>query len=246
MNALIVTYPGAILAGVLSFASPCILPLVPAYLSFLGGASLETIASERPDPAVTGSVLTSALCFVAGFVAVFVVLGASATLFGRVLAEHLDLWAKAAGVLVILFGLHYAGLLRLRFLNYELRFHPAKQRAGALGAFAIGLSFGFGWTPCVGPVLATILALASQQPSIRQGVALLICYGAGLGIPFLAAAAAIRPFLRLVGRARRHMRWVELALGSMMIFTGVLILAGSVADVSGWLMRTFPALSRIG
>jgi len=245
MSGFDVSYPGALLAGVLSFASPCILPLVPAYLSFLAGVSFEEIADERRDPAIARRVVLSSLAFVAGFVTVFVVLGASASAVSRVLVDHLGLLAKVAGVVVILFGLHYTGLLPLRLLSYDLRFRPVRASGGA-GAFLMGLAFAFGWTPCVGPVLATILTLAAAQTSIWRGVALLTCYGIGIGLPFVAAAAAVGPFMRLAAGMRSRMRWVEVALGGMMIATGSLILVGSVANVSGWLMRTFPALSRVG
>ncbi|HVA36075.1 MAG TPA: cytochrome c biogenesis protein CcdA [Candidatus Dormibacteraeota bacterium] len=245
MSGFDVSYPGALLAGVLSFASPCILPLVPAYLSFLAGVSFEEIADERRDPAIARRVVLSSLAFVAGFVTVFVVLGASASVVSRVLVDHLGLLAKVAGVVVILFGLHYTGLLPLRLLSYDLRFRPVRASGGA-GAFLMGLAFAFGWTPCVGPVLATILTLAAAQTSIWRGVALLTCYGIGIGLPFVAAAAAVGPFMRLAAGMRSRMRWVEVALGGMMIATGSLILVGSVANVSGWLMRTFPALSRVG
>ncbi|TAM86986.1 cytochrome c biogenesis protein CcdA [bacterium] len=246
LSGLALSYPGALLAGLLSFASPCILPLVPAYLSFLAGVSFESIAAEQRAPAVTRRVVAAALAFAAGFVIVFVLFGVSATLLGRLLSAHLDLLEKVAGVVVVLFGIHVSGLVRLRPLSRELRFHPVTARAGVLPAFAMGLAFAFGWTPCVGPVLAAILALAGRQTSIWHGAALLACYGAGIGIPFVAAAAAVNPFLRLAARARRYVRAIELTLSALLIATGALMAAGSLASVSGWLLRTFPAFSRIG
>ncbi|TAM60928.1 cytochrome c biogenesis protein CcdA [bacterium] len=241
-----ITYPGALLAGILSFASPCVLPLVPAYLSFLAGVSFDTIAAKSRAGGLDRRVMVAALAFCAGFVTVFVLFGVSATLLGRLVAVHLELLEKIAGAIVIVFGLHYAGLLRLPALNRDLRFHPVRARAGTLSAFVMGLAFAFGWTPCVGPALAAILVLAGQQTSPGQGAALLACYGLGIAIPFIGAAAAVNSFLRVAARVRRYERWIALAMGALMVVTGVLIVAGSLASVSGWLLRTFPGFSRVG
>lgn len=240
------SYPGALLAGVLSFASPCVLPLVPAYLSFLGGVSFEQVSTQRVDPAVSRRVLLASFAFVLGFITVFVALGASATMLSRVLADHLSVLAKVAGVVVVLFGLHYMGLVRIPFLNYEARFHPMAGRASLLMAYVIGLAFAFGWTPCVGPVLATILTLAATSSSVWHGVLLLALYGIGIGIPFMLAATAIGPFLRIAAHIRARMRWIEVSLGALMVVTGVLIVVGSLASVSGWLLQVFPFLGKIG
>jgi cytochrome c-type biogenesis protein len=246
MNPFDISYAAALLAGALSFLSPCILPLVPAYLCFVGGASLEEFAGPHADAATGRRVLVSALAFVGGFVSIFVVLGATATSLSRLLSEHFDLLGKVAGTVIILFGLHYAGVLRIPLLNREMRYHASSRRAGLVGSFLVGLAFAFGWTPCVGPVLATILMVAGSAESVWRGTALLACYGIGLGLPFLLAAAAIRPFLRAASRLRRYVRWVEVSLGAMMVATGALILLGSVSEISGWLLDNFPALARVG
>ncbi len=246
VNVPAVTYAGALVAGVLSFASPCVLPLVTAYLSFLGGVTFEDATSSRPEPAVVRRVLMSAAAFVLGFTTIFVILGASATLLGRVLADHFNVFARIAGAIIIVFGIHYTGLVPLRFLNYEARFHPTDRPGSILSAFVMGLAFAFGWTPCVGPVLATILIVAANTGSVWRGVLLLGCYGFGIGVPFLLAAVAVGRFLHLATRFRHHIRWVEVSLGAIMIATGAIILAGSISGVSGWLLRTFPGFSGVG
>lgn len=239
-------YPGAVLAGVLSFASPCVLPLVPGYLSFLGGVSFEQAAAANRSSAVSRKVVFSAIAFVLGFITVFVALGATATLFSRLIADHIDVLARIAGAIIVLFGLHYMGLIRIPFLYREARFHPQSARATLWSAYLIGLAFAFGWTPCVGPVLATILALAAEGSSVWHGVVLLACYGLGIGIPFVIAAAAIGPFMRAAARLRSRMKWIEVGLGGFMVVTGILILSGSIAGVGGWLFKTFPVFGRIG
>lgn len=241
-----ISFAGALAAGMLSFASPCVLPLVPAYLAFLGGVSFESLAAPQRDASVSRRVMIAAFAFVCGFTTVFMILGASATTLGRLLADHIDVLAKIAGTMIVIFGLSYVGLLRMTFLARDVRFHPTKTPRGVFGAYIMGLAFAFGWTPCVGPVLATILTLAGNAGSVQRGVLLLGSYGIGIGIPFLFAAAAIGPFVRLTARLRSRMRIVEASLGGMMIATGVLIWAGSLANISGWLLRTFPVLARGG
>ena len=245
MNALSISYPGALIAGVLSFASPCVLPLVPAYLAFLSGVSIEE-ASAHQGAAVSRRLIFSSLAFVLGFITVFVLLGASATFFSRVLADHIGVLSKIAGTIIIIFGLQYIGVLRIPFLYREARFHPQTTRPSLISAYLIGLAFAFGWTPCVGPVLATILTLAAQSSSIGHGILLLLCYGIGIGIPFLIAAAAVGPFMRAAAHVRSAMKWVEYSLGAIMIVTGALIVLGSIANIGGWLFKTFPAFGRIG
>lgn len=246
MSAFDVGYPTAVAAGIASFASPCVLPLVPGYLSFLAGVSYDDMALAVRDRSVSRRVFTAALAFVAGFVVVFVGLGASATLVGRVLIDHADVLEKVSGLLIVLFGLHFVGVLRIRMLQRDVRFHPGRLPAGPGGAFLMGLAFGFGWTPCVGPILATILALAAVGDSVARGMTLLACYGLGIGLPFLIAAAAFQPFLKAVARFKTRMRAIEMTVGASMIATGALITTGSLAGTSGWLLRTFPALGRFG
>ena len=241
-----VGYPTAFAAGVASFASPCVLPLVPGYLSFLAGISYDEVARSVPDRAVSRRVLGAAAAFVAGFVLVFVALGASATLAARILIDHADTLQKVSGILIALFGVHFLGLLRLPMLQRDVRFHPSRLPAGPFGAFLMGLAFAFGWTPCVGPILATILALAAATNSVGRGTALLACYGLGIGLPFLFAAAAFQPFMRVMTTVRKRMRAVEMVVGSLMVATGALIATGTLAATSGWLLRTIPALGRFG
>ena len=246
MSAFDVGYPSAFAAGVASFASPCVLPLVPGYLSFLAGVSYDDMAQPARDRSVSRRVFAAALAFVAGFIVVFVGLGASATLVGHVLIDHADVLEKVSGLLIVLFGLHFVGVLRVPMLQRDVRFHPERLPAGPGGAFLMGLAFGFGWTPCVGPILATILALAAVGNSVPRGMILLACYALGIGLPFLLAAAAFQPFLKTVARFKTRMRAIEVTVGALMVATGVLITTGSLAGTSGWLLRIFPALGRFG
>jgi cytochrome c-type biogenesis protein len=232
----------AFAAGLLSFVSPCVLPLVPAYLCFLGGVSLENVDQAAPRRAVT----RAAVAFVAGFAAVFIALGASASAVGALVADHLAGLSVAAGLGIIVLGLHYCGLLRLKLLNAERRVHVARKPPGLVGAFVIGVAFAFGWTPCVGPILAAILMVAAGRETVSDGVLLLATYAAGIGVPFLVAALAMGPFLAWSRRFKRHMRWVEWVIGGLLIVTGVLILTGGIADVGNVLLDWLPILGRIG
>jgi len=245
-----VSYLGAAGAGMLSFLSPCVLPLVPAYLCFLGGVSLEQLtrqadASEESVRTMRRVALT-ALSFVVGFSVVFIAFGATASALSRLLLENKEVLGKIAGVVIILFGLHFMGLLRIPLLNREARFHLAERPAGPVGAFVIGLAFAFGWTPCIGPVLATILTVAAHDNSVTYGTTLLAAYAAGLGIPFLAAAFAAKPFMRLMNRLRGHMAKIEIAIGGLLIATGILFLFNSFELLGFYLLETFPLLGQIG
>nr|VFJ99909.1 MAG: cytochrome c-type biogenesis protein [Candidatus Kentron sp. H]VFJ99923.1 MAG: cytochrome c-type biogenesis protein [Candidatus Kentron sp. H]VFK04320.1 MAG: cytochrome c-type biogenesis protein [Candidatus Kentron sp. H] len=242
-----VSLTGALIAGLLSFFSPCVLPLVPAYLCYLGGVSMERLTGgDDGDPALTGRVFVAALGFVAGFSSVFVALGATATALGQLAAANMAILGQIAGGVIILFGLHFAGLFRWRFLQLERRFQVRRAPSGPLGGYVMGLAFAFGWTPCVGPVLATILMMAAGGDSVMVGVGLLGVYALGLGVPFLLAALAVRPFLALIGRFRRYIRWVEVVTGALLVVTGVLILTGSLTAVGSWLLERFPFLGGWG
>ena len=245
-NGVNVGFPGAFFAGMLSFASPCVLPLVPAYLSFLAGVSVAELSATERRAVVSRRVVGAALAFVLGFSTVFIALGATATALGRILSAHLDLLDIASGVVIVLFGLHYTGILRVRFFNADTRFDSSRIAGGIPGAYLIGLAFGFGWTPCVGPVLATILTFAANADSVGRGAALLAAYSAGIGVPFLLAATFVGPFARFATRVKRRMRWIELSIGSLMIATGILVTVGSLANVSGWLLKYAPVLGRFG
>lgn len=240
-----VSFIGAGTAGLLSFVSPCVLPLVPAYLCFLGGVSLDQLVAEG-RPAHQNRVLAAALAFVLGFSLVFVAMGASASFLNKLLLDNMDWLAVVAGLVIIVLGIHYMGLFRLGFLNFEKRIHLERKPAGLLGAFVIGLAFAFGWTPCVGPILATILMIAAGSDSALYGTALLGTYAAGMGIPFLLAALMAKPFMGFMARFKRHMRKVELAIGTLLVVTGLLILTGSMTEVSNFMLEVFPQAGRIG
>lgn len=242
-----VTYIGALIAGVLSFLSPCVLPLVPPYLAFIGGTTFDQLAGEdETPPHVYQTVVLSSVAFVLGFTTVFVMLGATATAAGQLLAENLPLLSKIAGVIIIIAGLHFLGLIHLPILHREARYHADARPAGLLGAYVIGLAFAFGWTPCIGPVLAAILAIAAGQDSVSTGVSLLFVYSLGLGIPFIAAAFALKPFMRSMARHRNKLAVVEKLLGAFLVLTGILFLTNSMTLIAAWILETFPGLAKIG
>jgi cytochrome c-type biogenesis protein len=242
-----ISYMGSLGAGILSFASPCILPLIPAYLCFLGGASLDQLTAEDGvDKALARRVFISALTFVLGFATVFIMLGATATMLGGFIAQNITFLSKIAGVVIAIFGLHFMGVFRIGFLNFEKRFHLENKPAGMFGSYLLGLAFAFGWTPCVGPILATILMIAAGNDSIWYGTSLLAAYAAGIGVPFLIAALAVKPFMAFMGKFRKHMHTVEVSIGLLLIVTGIAIFTGSLAEVSQWLLETFPIFTRFG
>jgi cytochrome c-type biogenesis protein len=230
-------------AGLVSFLSPCILPLVPPYLCFLAGASLDEIATGA---SIAGRVLLRAFAFVLGFACVFVALGASASTLGQLVSQHLTGLSRIAGVVIVVLGLHMAGLFRIGWLMREARLHAVARPAGFAGAFVVGLAFGFGWTPCVGPVLASILLLAGTEASAARGAALLAAYAAGIAVPFLAAALFMRPFLAAVARIRSYLSLIEKAMGLLLIATGLMIFTGSMPVIGGWLLEQMPWLGRVG
>ncbi|MBL6931975.1 MAG: cytochrome c biogenesis protein CcdA [Rhodospirillales bacterium] len=242
-----ISYVGALTAGLLSFFSPCVLPLIPAYLCFLGGASLDELTAEGGvDREVSKRVFVSAFSFVIGFATVFIMMGATATALSRVVIQHIDTLSYIAGAVIVIFGLHYMGMFRIGFLNFEKRFHIENKPSGVVGSYLLGLAFAFGWTPCVGPILATILMVAAGGDSILYGISLLSVYAAGIGVPFLIAALAVKPFMGFMARFRKHMHKVEISIGILLVITGVAIFTGSLADASQWLLDTFPSLSSVG
>ncbi len=191
-------------------------------------------------------VVFSSVAFVLGFTTVFVSLGATATLVGQLIAENLSLLAKIAGVAIIIVGLHFLGIFKIPLLYKEVRSQASAAPAGLLGAYLIGLAFAFGWTPCIGPVLAAILAVAAGEDTVNQGISLLAVYSLGLGIPFILAALAFKPFMGFLKRFRRHLGAVEKVMGGMLVLTGVMFLTGSMGVVAQWILETFPALATIG
>jgi cytochrome c-type biogenesis protein len=241
-----VTVAGAFLAGLLSFVSPCVLPLVPPYLGFLAGVSLDELTGEGETRADPRRIFFASLAFVLGFSTVFVALGASASFIGQFVTRHLDVLGYVAGAAIILMGLHFLGVFRIALFYREARVHVERKPAGLVGAYVIGLAFAFGWTPCVGPILASILFVAGSEETVFGGAVLLAAYALGIGIPFLAASLFAGPFMRFMVRFRRHMGLVEKAMGVLMIVTGIAFMTGQMARLSFWLLETFPVLSTIG
>lgn len=242
-----VSIGAALLAGVISFLSPCVLPLVPPYLCFITGASLDDLSHPSAvfDVQKRRTLLLS-LLFVAGFTTVFVALGASASWIGQTLRSHLAVLAQIAGVFIIVMGLNFLGVFKLGFLSREARYHRESHPAGLAGAYGVGLAFAFGWTPCIGPVLAAILSIAASEQDVGRGAGLLFIYSLGLGLPFLGAAAALGTFLGFFRKFRHHLPKVEKAMGGLLVVTGVMFLTGTMQDFSYWLIEHFPVLSSIG
>jgi cytochrome c-type biogenesis protein len=240
-----VTLLAAFLAGVLSFISPCVLPLIPGYLSFISGVTLEEMrgggAMAAPTPLARRKALISSVAFVLGFSLVFISLGASATAVGGYLMERLTLLGKVAGVIIILFGLHMMGVLRIGWLYSEKRVQTARKPAGFFGAMVVGIAFAFGWTPCIGPILAAILAVAAAQDSVGQGVKLLAVYSLGLGVPFIATSLAINQFFAASARIRRHYHMIEVVSGVLLVLVGVLIFTNRFTIIAQYLSPYLPA-----
>src|SRR4051812_6377333 len=240
-----VTIFAALFAGLLSFLSPCVLPLVPPYLVYLAGTSLERFADHEPQRQVRWETVGAACLFVLGFSTVFVALGASASVFGSLIRAYADKLAIAAGVIIIIMGLHFLGVTRIALMYREKRAEVPKP-VGLWGAYLMGLAFAFGWTPCIGPILAAILSVAASEATVAKGAGLLAVYSAGLGVPFLIAAFLIEQFSSLFARMKRHLTTVERAMGVLMVITGIGFLTGSISTVSIWLLETFPALQSLG
>ena len=240
-----VTILAALLAGMLSFLSPCVLPLVPPYLVYLTGASLERLADKEVAPGVRGETILAAVLFVLGFSTVFVALGASASAIGALLRAYSNTLSIIAGVVIIVMGLHFLGLTPIAWLMREKRVQVAKP-VGLWGAYLMGLAFALGWTPCIGPILAAILAVAASEQTVAKGAGLLAVYSLGLGVPFIVAALAIGPFAAFLARFRTHLGLVEKAMGGLLVLTGIAFLTGVVGQASFWLLDTFPVLGKIG
>ncbi len=241
-----VSVGAALLAGLLSFVSPCVLPIVPPYLAWLAGVSFDELRDEAPGAAQRRRVIVAAFAFVLGFATVFVALGATASVIGKTIAQYFDTLAVVAGVLIIIMGLHFLGVFRIGMLYREARVQVDRKPAGPLGAYVIGLAFAFGWTPCVGPVLAAILFIAGSEGTALRGAALLGAYSLGIGIPFLLAAIFASRFLGWAARFKKHMRKVEMAMGGLLVITGILFITGQMSAISYWLLETFPAFQAIG
>jgi cytochrome c-type biogenesis protein len=240
-----VTIPAALIAGLVSFLSPCVLPLVPPYLIYLTGATIEHVANDEKVSSSRRAVMISAVMFVLGFSTVFVALGASASLIGSLIRAWSAELSIVAGIVIIIMGLHFLGLTRIGLLMREGRL-TAPKPVGLWGAYVMGLAFAFGWTPCIGPILAAILSVAAAEATVTKGAGLLAVYSAGLGIPFLIAAFMVEQFSSLFARMKRHLANVERAMGVLMVITGIGFLTGSVSAISIWLLETFPSLQNFG
>jgi cytochrome c-type biogenesis protein len=240
----------AVFAGALSFLSPCVLPLVPPYLCYMAGVTIDDFRNpQAAGVAAVGSrrsVMLASLAFTLGFSTVFVALGASATSIGMVLRQHLDILAQIGGVLIILMGLNFLGIIRIPFLSREARFQSGGKPATLTGAYVMGLAFAFGWTPCIGPILGAILGVAASQETVGQGAVLLALYSLGLAVPFWLAAAFSGAFMTFLVRFRRHLGVIEKLIGGMLVLTGLAFIFGYIGDVAIWFQQTFPILSRIG
>jgi len=238
-----VTLLAAFAAGFLSFISPCVLPLIPGYVSFVSGVSLDEMrggASSSPSVAVRRRTVVTSLAFVLGFSLVFITLGASATVLGQMVMSRLSLLGRIGGAVIILFGLHTMGVLRIGWLYREKRVQTTKKPASLLGAMLVGVAFAFGWTPCIGPILAAILFVAGAQETVRQGVILLAVYSAGLAIPFIATSLAINHFFSAFAKIRRHYKAIEVASGALLIVIGVLIFSGRLTIIAQYLTPYLP------
>ena len=240
-----ISYFYVVLAGLLSFLSPCVLPIVPGYLCFLAGTSLDKIASGE-DVLKERNVFYFALSFVLGFSTVFILLGASATLLSGLIYEYLDILRVVGGIIIIIFGIHFMQIIQLPFLNRDTRYQIESYRPGIVGSYVIGLSFAFGWTPCIGPILGSVLSIAASSETVTYGIVLLMLYSAGLGIPFLLAAYAINGFMRFLSKIRNYIRAIEIFTGVLLVIFGILILTNRIQELAFFFIKYFPFLTQFG
>ena len=239
--------PLVIGAGVLSFLSPCVLPLVPPYLTYMSGASYDQLRAEAGSPGrLTARVALTSIFFILGFSVVFITMGATATAFGQVFRQLLPILTPVAGVIIIAMGLHFLGVFRIGVLDRQLRHNGPGVASGPGGGFLLGLAFAVGWTPCIGPVLAAILSVAASRETAWDGASLLALYSLGLGIPFFLAGIAIGPFLTFFNGFKKHLGVVEKVMGGLLVVTGVLFLTGNFTRISFWFLETFPVLAMFG
>ncbi len=229
-----VTYIGAFIAGLLSFLSPCVLPLIPSYITYITGLSFADLQAEHPSHVIRQKTALHALFFICGFTVVFVLLGASATYIGSFLSHNAGYIRKAGGILLIILGIHVTGLMPLKFLLGEKRVTIKHKPSGYAGSFLVGIVFAAGWTPCIGPILAAILAVAAAEESIYQGIILLLLYSLGLGVPFFLSALAMHKFLLAFNRFKKYIRMFEIITGIFLMLIGVLIYSNWLSRLSGY------------
>jgi cytochrome c-type biogenesis protein len=234
----------AFAAGILSFLSPCVLPIVPPYLAYMGGITMAEIDGDTR--AARRKALLAALFFVLGLSTVFVFLGFTASIFGQFFLQNQILLSQIAGAVIIVFGLHFLGVITIPILNREARLDAGDRGGSAFGAYILGLAFAFGWTPCIGPQLGAILSIAAIEASVSRGTALLAVYAVGLGIPFLLAAAFIDRAMGVMNRLKAHMKTIERVMGLLLVAVGVSLMTGAFSAFSFWLLETFPALGALG
>jgi len=233
----------ALAAGVISFLSPCVLPIVPPYLAYMSGVSLNEMSGEA---AARRRAVIAALFFVMGLSTVFLILGFTASAFGAFFLQNQIMFARVSGIVIIVFGLHFLGIFRIPFLDREARMDAGDKGGSGFGAYVLGLAFAFGWTPCIGPQLGAILSLAASEASVARGTVLLGVYAAGLGIPFLLAAMFITRAMGVMDRLKKHMRTIERAMGGLLLLVGVAMVTGAFTTFSWWLLERFPALATLG
>jgi cytochrome c-type biogenesis protein len=233
----------ALAAGLLSFLSPCVLPIVPPYLAYMGGVSMSDMQTDRASNRKT---IVAALFFVMGLSTVFIFLGIAATAFGRAFLQYQDIMGRVAGGVIILFGLHFVGLIKIPFLMREARIDAGDQGGSAFGAYILGLAFAFGWTPCIGPILGTILTFVAQEASFSRGILLMGVYALGLGVPFIVAAIFITRAIGIMNKFKRHMAIMEKVMGVLLIFVGFMLVFGLFSVFSYWMLDTFPILATFG
>lgn len=233
------TFGGALLAGILSFLSPCILPMVPFYLSYMAGLSVNELKGDKIAAGAQLRLVMSAIAFALGVTTIFMLLGMGATALGGMFRAYMGPLSYVAAGILLVFGLHFLGIIRIPLLYREARIETGTKPTNIVGAYVMGLAFGFGWTPCVGPALAAILMVASAQDSILRGAMLLFVYGVGMTAPFIIAAFFARPFLAWLAKNRKYMGYVEKAMGVMLILFAILIVTGGLSYIADWMIRSF-------
>ena len=229
-----VTIYYAFTAGIISFLSPCVLPLVPGYISIVSGFSLDQLKSDSENKSLTRAVVMNSIMFIIGFSITFILLGATATWLGQVLAVKKRIFEEIAGVLIIIFGLHLTGIYRINFLYQDKRFHNVDKPRGLFGALLLGLAFAFGWSPCIGPILATVITMASEKQTVGQGIFLLAVYSMGLGLPFLLTSLGLNKFLGFYSKFKRHFHTMEVVSGVLVIVVGLLILTNQLTRLNSY------------